>query len=198
MGDLARGVLGSQRSTMRTSDILLILGALASGSLSCASKTSAEATEVPAGPSRNGPESSCKHELGRCGGHKPGDGSCGGASADASEADAAAPTPTPLEDVVLEPGKFAEINLEMTEGSTAVISFQAAGGSLEWNVHSHDGDKVVTHAEGAGEAGELRFSAPRAGPFSYLWKNTGAAPVRLTARLTAEGSVRVHSVHPAP
>lgn len=184
---------------MRTSEILLMLSALTTGGLACASKPATEATEVPA-PTTRGGEASCRHELGRCGGHTPGDGACGGggdgASADTSES--AKASPTPLSDVVVAPGKFAEINLEMTEGSTAVISFQAAGGSLEWNVHSHDGDKVVTHAEGAGEAGELRFAAPRAGPFSYLWKNIGAAPVRLTARLTAEGSVRVHSVHPAP
>jgi hypothetical protein len=181
---------------MRTPDILLILSALTTGGLACASRPTAEATEVPATASRSSAEASCRHELGRCGGHKPGDGACGGASADAAEP--ARDTPTPLSDVVVAPGKFAEINLEMAEGSTAVITFQAAGGPLEWNVHSHEGDKAVVHAEGTGEAGELRFAAPRSGPFSYLWKNPGSAPVRLTARLASEGSVRVHSVHPAP
>ena len=198
MGDLARGVLGSQRSTMRTSDILLILGALASGSLSCASKTSAEATEVPAGPSRNGPESSCKHELGRCGGHTPGDGACGGTASDTAIADAATPTPTPLDDVVLAAGKFAEINFEMGGSSAADVVFQAAGGPLEWNVHSHNGDKVVIHAEGKGAEGTVHFAAPGAGQYSYLWKNSGTVPVRLSARLMAQGTVRVQSVHPAP
>jgi len=180
---------------MRTTEILLVMSALGTGGLACASKPAAEASEVPAPASRTG-EASCRHELGRCGGHTPGDGACGGASADSSEPARAGPTP--LGDVVVAPGKFAEINLEMAEGSTAVITFQSAGGALEWDVHSHEGDRVVTHAEGAGESGELRFAAPRAGPFSYLWKNAGAVPVRLTARLTTQGSVRVHSVHPAP
>ena len=172
-----------------------MMSTLTTGGLACVSKPAAEATEVPAPKSQDG-EASCRHELGRCGGHTPGDGACGGASADTSSP--AKASPTPLSNAVVAPGKFAEINLEMAEGSTAVITFQAAGGALEWNVHSHDGDKVVTHAEGAGESGELRFAAPRAGPFSYLWQNAGADPVRLTARLTAQGSVRVHSVHPAP
>ncbi len=190
----ARGVLGP-RLIMRTSDILLVVSALASSGLACGPKT-AEATEVPAGSSQTGPEASCKHELGRCGGHKPGDGSCGGASAEASEAGAAAPTPTPLEDVVLLPGKFAEINLEMAAGSTTDVTFQAAGGPLEWNVHSHDGDKVAIHAEGSAADGKVRFAAPRAGFYSYLWKNSGSTPVRLTARLAAQGTVRVQSIHP--
>lgn len=182
---------------MRTSDILLVVSALASSGLGCGPKTNAEATEVPARSSQTGPEASCKHELGRCGGHKPGDGSCGGATPDASEADAGAPTPTPLEDVVLEPGKFAEINLEMAAGSATDVTFQAAGGPLEWNVHTHDGDKVAIHAEGTAADGKVRFAAPRAGLYSYLWKNSGSTPVRLTARLATQGTVRVHSIHPA-
>lgn len=181
---------------MRSSDILLVMSALSAGGLSCASKSPAEATEVPAPSSRGGAEASCRHELGRCGGHKPGDGACGGAAAGGVEPSDA--NPMPLSDVVVAPGKFAEINLDMAEGSTAVVSFQSTGGALEWNVHSHEGDKAVIHAEGTGETGELRFAAPKAGPFSYLWKNVGAAPVRLTARLSAQGSVRVHSIHPSP
>lgn len=145
--------------TTRSSEILLVLGALASSGLSCASKTSAEASEVPA------------------------------------RADAA--TPTPLIDVVLAPGEFAEINVEMGGSSAADVVFQAAGGPLEWNVHSHNGEQVVIHAEGEGREGTLRFAAPGAGQYSYLWKNSGPASVRLTARLTAQGAVRVQSVHPA-
>lgn len=180
---------------MRSSDILLVLSALASSGFSCTTRTS-EATEIPAGPQRSGAETSCRHDLGRCGGHKPGDGTCGGVASDTSKADLA--SPTPLDDVIVEPGKFAEINFEMAEGSAADVAFEAAGGSLQWNVHSHDGDKVVIHVEGTASEGTVRFAAPGAGPYSYLWQNSGSAPVRLTARLTARGTVRVHSVHPAP
>ena len=106
--------------------------------------------------------------------------------------------PTPLDDVVLAAGEFAEINVEMGGSSAADVALQATGGPLEWNVHSHDGDKVLIHAEGKGSEGTLHFAAPAAGPYSYLWKNSGTAPVRLTARLTAHGAIRVQSVHPAP
>lgn len=181
---------------MRPSDILIIVSALASTGFSCASKTSAEATEVPASPPREAAESTCRHELGRCGGHKPGDGSCGAAAPASSEAKSV--TPTPLENVVLAPGQAAEINLEMAAGSATTVTFQSAGGPLEWNVHSHDGDKVAVHAEGTAADGTVRFSAPGAGLFSYLWKNSGSATVRLTARLASQGGVRVQSVHPAP
>lgn len=195
-------MIGTERAShvaahipMRPSDILLVISALAGSTLSCAPKTSSEATEVPTGP-RGDAEGSCRHELGRCGGHKAGDGACRGA-ASGPEAPRTA-TPTPLDDVVLEPGKFAEINLEMAEGSATDIAFQATGGPLEWNVHSHDGDKVVIHAEGVGAEGSVRFAAPRSGPYSYLWKNVGTTSVRLTARLTSQGVVRVHSIHPIP
>lgn len=182
---------------MRTSEIFIVMSALAANGLACATRTAAEATEVPAEPKGgSGAEASCRHELGRCGGHAPGDDSCRSMTA--------APSPTsgvslaPLEDVVLESGKFAEINLEMASGSSTEVTFEAAGGLLEWNVHSHDGDEVVIHAEGSGTDGKIRFAAPHAGMFSYLWKNAGTAPVRLTTRIASNGSVRVHSTHPAP
>lgn len=175
---------------MRTSDILVVLGALGSANLGCAAKGPPQATEVPSSPKRGDGEASCRHELGRCGGHTPGDGACGG--------QAAATKPVqPLGEVLLEPGKFAEINLEMGEGATIEVEYTGAGGALEWNVHSHDGDNVVIHAEGVGSEGKLPFSAPHAGLYSYLWKNASSTPVRLTTRLNSTGTVRVHSVHPA-
>ncbi|HEY0133724.1 MAG TPA: hypothetical protein VGB85_06575, partial [Nannocystis sp.] len=137
---------------MRRSDVFIVLTALASSGFACHSKAPAQATEVPAGAPHNGGESSCRHELGRCGGHKAGDGACGGEVAASSEPDAA--SPTPLDDVVVEPGKFAEINFEMAAGSATDVTFEAVGGSLEWNVHSHDGDKVAIHAEGTGADGK--------------------------------------------
>lgn len=183
---------------MRTSDLLVIIGALASSELACATRTPTEATEVPAGSPRGGAEASCRNELGRCGGHKPGDGSCGDRVSAPSEAEPPTPTPTPLDGVVLEPGKFAEINFEMAAGATTEVAFQATGGPLEWNVHSHDGGKVAIHAEGTGADGTVRFVAPSAGPYSYLWKNSGSTTVQLTARLASQGAVRVQSIHPAP
>lgn len=176
---------------MRTSDLLLVLGALGSAGIACATKVSPEATKVLAPPSRASGEASCRHEFGRCGGHKPGDGACGGAREPV-------PSVQPLGEVTLEPGKFAEINLEMGEGAAIEVHYDGAGGSLEWNVHSHKGDEVVVHNEGTGTEGSVKFAAPHPGLYSYLWKNVGSTPVRLTTRLTPSGSVRIHSAHPLP
>jgi len=141
---------------MRTSGlIILLVGALGSGGLACASRDSA-ASATPEGARL-----------------------------------------TPLDDVVLAPGEFAEVNLEMAAGAATDAAFRATGGALEWNVHSHDGDQVATHAEGTGADGTVRFMAPRAGGYSYLWKNSGSAPVRLTVRLASQGAVHVRSIHPA-
>ena len=129
-------------------------------------------------------------------------GALGSGLACAARPSAASATPegarlTPLDDVVLAPGEFAEVNLEMAAGAATDAAFRATGGALEWNVHSHDGDEVATHAEGAGADGTVRFMAPRAGGYSYLWKNSGSAPVRLTVRLASQGAVHVRSIHPA-
>ncbi|MDC0675414.1 hypothetical protein [Nannocystis radixulma] len=175
---------------MRASDIVIVLSALATSGLACASAPKPEATEVPAGPTPRG-EAACRHDLGRCGGHTPGDGKCGGAAADSSS-----PLKNGIEEVVLEPGKFAEINLKMAEGTSTEVTFTATGGPLEWNVHSHEGDTVVIHSQGTGTDGKVRFVAPRAGLYSYLWTNASAAPIRLTADLKANGQVRVHSIEP--
>ena len=47
----------SRKTLVRTSDIVLVLGALTSSGLACASRTPAQVTEVPAGSPREGPES---------------------------------------------------------------------------------------------------------------------------------------------
>ncbi len=80
--DSARLVPGLYSSTSCvTSDIMIVLSALAT---SWPRLHINPQTRSDGGP-RRGPlreEASCRHDLGRCGGHTPGDGKCGGAAAE--------------------------------------------------------------------------------------------------------------------
>lgn len=180
---------------MRLIDISTTLGLLAAGGLALACKPSPEATEVPAKPVGRAGEASCRHDLGRCGGHLPGDDSCGAASPGDGPAPASTPTEGNLNDVHLQPGEFAEINLEMSEAAVITAEFTATGGDLAWNVHSHEGERAVIHDQGTSGAGRVQFTATKAGVFSYLWKNDGNAPVTLRTTLQTAGAVKVLSVH---
>lgn len=176
----------------RSSSIAAVLGVLAAGGLVTACRPSSEAVEVPTQPRREA-DAACRHELGRCGGHKPGDGACGGQRSGARE-----PVPQDIfAGLVIEPGSFAEINLEMGEGAAVTVEFTSAGAAVGWNVHSHEGDRAVVHAEGSSAADTVRFVAEQGGTFSYLWQNKGPGPLTLAVKLRAEGSVELHSTHPA-
>lgn len=94
------------------------------------------------------------------------------------------------------PGEFAEINLELAAGDTMSATFSTDGGSLKWNVHSHEGREVTMHADGDDAAGTAHHVADTAGMYSFLWKNEGPTAVRLTVELD-RGASKVHSTHPA-
>ena len=180
---------------MRLIDISITLGLLAVGGLAPACRPPTEATEVPAKTGRPAGETSCRHELGRCGGHLPGDGSCGAISPDDRVAAAANAPEGHLNDVRLQPGEFAEINLEMADTAVITAQFTAIGGDLAWNVHSHESERVVIHEQGTSGAGRVRFTATKGGAFSLLWKNDATAPVTLRVTLKTAGAVKVVSVH---
>lgn len=177
------------------SSIAAVLGVLATSTLT-ACKATPDAVEVPT-QAPGGSEASCRHELGRCGGHKPGDGACG-AESRPSAGEASKPVPQDVfTAIVIEPGKFAEINLEMAKGAAVTVEFISSGAPVAWNVHSHVGDQAVIHAEGSSASDTIRFVAERDGAFSYLWQNKGTGPMTLDVKLRAEGPVRLHSTHPA-
>lgn len=94
------------------------------------------------------------------------------------------------------PGGFAEINLELAAGDTMSATFATDGGSLVWDVHSHEGHEVTTHAQGNDAAGTIQHVTRDGGMVSFLWKNEGPTPVRLTVEL-GRGAAKVHSTHPA-
>lgn len=171
---------------LRPNDIAAVLAALAAGgSLAC--RAAPEAVEVNT-PSAAPDEASCRHELGRCGGHKPGDGAC-----------AAGEAPVPQDiftALAVAPGGFAEINLQMAKGAAVTARFTGSA-PLAWNVHSHAGDRVLVHAEGSAAADSVRFVAEQGGAYSYVWQNKGDGPITLDVALRSEGDVSLHSTHPA-
>lgn len=49
---------------------------------------------------------------------------------------------------LIAPGDMAEINLALEAGETMEATFSTDGGTLKWNVHSHEGNEVIIHSEG--------------------------------------------------
>jgi hypothetical protein len=151
------------------------------------------------GEGRSTSEKECLHSEGCCGGHTEGDGSCGAAKAEAEAAkqatDAEAAVGPQRFEWTIEPGKFAEINVELGDGAKMSASF-AADAAVSWNVHSHPGDEPLIHAEGRDAKGVPVFAAEKGGLYSVLWVNKGKQAVKLTVDLEIEGTGRVHSTVP--
>jgi hypothetical protein len=189
---------------MKAMDILRTLGLLAgagAASSACAKPTS-PAIEVPAASSpAPATGESCLHSEGCCGGHEPGDGSCGEDRASADDPSRVA-AGKPTADAkwsrtwTIAPGDMAEINLALEDGDTMAAAFSTDGATVKWNVHSHEGREAIIHAQGEDVSGQLRHAVAKGGMYSFLWLNGGHAPVRLTVELTS-GAARVHSTHPA-
>jgi hypothetical protein len=163
---------------LETLALLATTGTLVSG----CDKSQAQTTEVPAAQE-------CLHADGCCGGHTPGDASCG--------QEGAAKPPGWTNTWTVAPGDMAEINLELAAGDTMVAKFASDGGTLKWNVHSHEGDNAVMHAQGDDAEGAPGHTAAKAGMYSFMWTNAGKTPVTLTIELELGGSAKVHSTHPA-
>jgi hypothetical protein len=182
--------------------IATMLGALSPGLMIACNKAERAATEVPASPGTDPSTSEsgeCLHSEGCCGGHTEGDGSCGAGKAEemATRKPETADEPANAQkfEWTVEPGKFAEINVELDAGTEMTASFEADG-ELAWNVHSHEGKKPTIHAEGKEPKSAPAFVAEKAGMYSYLWVNKSGQAVKLTVDLRFNGNGRVHSTHP--
>lgn len=182
-------------------DTLALLAGTGAALAGCSSKPASHATEVPAAPATatsHVDSEECLHADGCCGGHTPGDATCG---EDEAKADGGDPGTDPASTGAwsrtwtIAPGDMAEINLELAAGEAMTARFSTEGGPLKWNVHSHEGDEAVIHAHGSAASGEPRHVAAKAGMYSFLWRNDGAKPVQLTVMLE-EGARKVHSTHP--
>jgi hypothetical protein len=187
------------QSILETLALLAGTGAALAG---CSHKPASPATEVPAAPATttspaDGEE--CLHADGCCGGHTPGDATCGEDKAKTGDGD---PGSDPASagawsrTWTIAPGDMAEINLELAAGDAMTARFSTDGSTLKWNVHSHEGNEAIIHAQGSDASGEPRHVAAKGGMYSFLWKNEGTKPVQLTVALE-EGAGKVHSTHPA-
>lgn len=190
--------------TTRTQMIASVLGVLSVGGLPSCNKGDKQTTEVPDSTGSVKTEKECLHAEGCCGGHTEGDASCGAAKAEAEKAKAAAESAETGKEAVVapqrfewtvEPGKFAEINVELSDGAKMTASYEADG-TVAWNVHSHVGDKATIHAEGKDAKGSQALAPDKGGLYSYLWVNKGKQAVKITVELRIEGTGRVHSTHP--
>lgn len=194
-------------TTTRTT-IASVLGALCMGALAGCNKGTAPATEVPAAAADATQTPSageeCLHTEGCCGGHTEGDGSCGADEAGTGKEGLASTSAGAKEETAaepqrfqwtIEPGKFAEINVELGAGAKMSASFRSEA-AVAWNIHSHEGDKPTIHAEGDDAEGAPAFAAEKGGLYSYLWVNEGKKAAKLDVELRIEGTGRVHSTHP--
>jgi hypothetical protein len=93
------------------------------------------------------------------------------------------------------PGDFAEANLRLAPGDTALGEFDA-NGAMAWDVHDHVGGDVHILSEGVDRAGALSVTADAAGIFSMLWENQTDAPIELDVMLTLPISSYVYSWYP--
>jgi hypothetical protein len=84
--------------------------------------------------------------------------------------------------VVVPPGKFVEANLHLEAGAIVDATYDATD-LVQWNVHSHPGKDPVTHEQGEGTAGTIRFTAPKTGAYSILWQNDNSSAIKLSVTL---------------
>jgi hypothetical protein len=82
------------------------------------------------------------------------------------------------------PGKFLEICENLAKGSTVMWQFKASG-SLNFNVHFHQG-KEVAFPEKQDSVSELRGTlvAQSKEDYCWMWTNKGSGPSRLTLALS--------------
>jgi hypothetical protein len=82
---------------------------------------------------------------------------------------------------------LVEVDLRLNASASIAWDWSAlpTGSVLLFNVHSHDGPRVVEHARTRTGHARGAFSAPVEGVYSLLWENEGATD--LSVRYAIEG-----------
>ena len=83
--------------------------------------------------------------------------------------------------VTVQPGKFAELNMDVAEGDMVMWAWSASA-EVHFEPHSHfDGaEQPIGPKEASSDEGHLESG--RSGTYSLLWENKGSAPVTLDYR----------------
>ncbi|MCA1814214.1 MAG: hypothetical protein LC624_09735 [Halobacteriales archaeon] len=81
----------------------------------------------------------------------------------------------------IDPGKFAEVNLQLAANESFSWSFRTEPATpIHWDIHAHPGDQVITYAQGDDAQRSGNFSAPSAGIYSLLLENSNPDAVTVT------------------
>ncbi len=81
------------------------------------------------------------------------------------------------------PGKFAEICGKLAGGAAVKWDFDAAA-PLDFNIHFHEGKKVLFPVKQDGTAkAEGTLAVTLAQDYCWMWTNKGSGPVSLRVRL---------------
>jgi hypothetical protein len=98
---------------------------------------------------------------------------------------AACATPSPLPaprslSIAIQGGKVAEECFRLDAGERVDFEFQA-NGPLEFNLHTHRGDQLVTPVEAKRTRAQSgTYVSPRAEDYCLMWTNEGGTPVQVT------------------
>jgi hypothetical protein len=85
--------------------------------------------------------------------------------------------------VVLAPDEAVELKLVMAAGDIAEYSWEAEGGSLNFNKHGDGGGRSVEYEKGRGEPRrDGSLTAAFDGHHGWFWRNRSGNPVTLTLR----------------
>ena len=91
--------------------------------------------------------------------------------------------------VTLEPGKGAEVKVDMVKGARTTYSWKAEGGVVNFDTHGEPTgapDKTHSYEKGRGAAADDgEIVAAFDGKHGWFWRNRGSSPVTITLR--AEG-----------
>jgi hypothetical protein len=80
----------------------------------------------------------------------------------------------------IDTGKFFEDNLNLEQGEKLTWTFRTQPPRLlDWDVHAHPGNEVVTYQQGTADHGNGTFTAPAKGIYSLFFQNTNPEPVTL-------------------
>jgi hypothetical protein len=81
------------------------------------------------------------------------------------------------------PEDFVELCAPLAQHQVVHWRF-SADGALDFNIHRHEGDRVITPARrDAARAASGRLRASAADDYCWMWANSGRTPVQLTVRL---------------